>query len=105
MNQKHLLRFIKSKLKRSGNEIVTTRDGALLTLADVFRSLKLTAYVSPRGCFRDRVAATPRPRRGYFSDASRRRRGRDVDISLMHRGDAAAATWRRVAATPRPRRG
>ena len=102
MNQKHLLRFIKSKLKRSGNEIVTTRDGALLTLADVFRSLKLTAYVSPRGCFRDRVAATPRPRRGYFSDASRRRRGRDVETS---RGDAAAATWIVRGDEARPRRG
>ena len=44
MNQKHLLRFIKSKLRKHGNEIVTNRDGALLTLADVFKSLKLTAY-------------------------------------------------------------
>ena len=44
MNQKHLLRFIKSKLRKHGNEIVTNRDGHLLTLADVFKSLKLTAY-------------------------------------------------------------
>jgi len=44
MNQKHLLRFIKSKLKRSSHEEVTRRDGKLLTLAEVFRSLKLTAY-------------------------------------------------------------
>ena len=40
-----------------------------------------------------RIAATPRPRRGYSSGESRRRRGRDVDMSLMNRGDAAAATW------------
>ena len=44
MNQKHLLRFIKSKLKKSPGDIVLSRDGTLLTLADVFRSLKLTAY-------------------------------------------------------------
>ena len=60
--------------------------------------------------FRERVAATPRPRRRYsvetrrgdavaatwiFSGGEwRRRRRRDVDIP-----------WRRVAATPRPRRG
>ena len=58
---------------------------------------------------RGRVAATPRPRRGYFvetrrggaaaatwlfrGDNSRRRRGRDVDVP-----------GRRVAAAPRPRR-
>ena len=44
MNQKHLLRFIKSKLKKAPGDIVLSRDGTLLTLADVFRSLKLTAY-------------------------------------------------------------
>ena len=44
MNQKHLLRFIKAKLRKAGAEVVLSRDGALLTLADVFRSLKLTAY-------------------------------------------------------------
>ncbi|KAJ7016880.1 hypothetical protein C8F04DRAFT_1158918 [Mycena alexandri] len=36
MNQKHLLRFIKSKMKRSPD--------AALTLTQVFQSLKLTAY-------------------------------------------------------------
>ena len=44
------------------------------------------------------TAATPRPRRGHFSDESRRR-------SPTNRGDAAAATrtfLRRIAATPRP---
>ena len=56
---------------------------------------------------RRRVAAAPRPRRGY-SVGSRRRRGRDVDPSEeTSRGAAAAATriFRGVAATPRPRRG
>ncbi|TDL22174.1 AMP deaminase [Rickenella mellea] len=44
MNQKHLLRFIKSKMKRSPNDEVIFRDGAVLTLAQVFESLNLTAY-------------------------------------------------------------
>jgi AMP deaminase len=44
MNQKHLLRFIKHKLKHSPNEIVTIRDGKKLTLSEVFKSLHLTAY-------------------------------------------------------------
>ncbi|THH20553.1 hypothetical protein EW146_g851 [Bondarzewia mesenterica] len=44
MNQKHLLRFIKSKMKRSPNDVVIFRDGAELTLTQVFESLKLTAY-------------------------------------------------------------
>lgn len=44
MNQKHLLRFIKYKLKTLPNEQVIFRDGKLLTLEEVFDSLKLTAY-------------------------------------------------------------
>lgn len=44
MNQKHLLRFIKHKLKRFDNEVVVYRDGRLLTLGEVFKSLRLTAY-------------------------------------------------------------
>ncbi|KAF8895649.1 hypothetical protein BD779DRAFT_1467019 [Infundibulicybe gibba] len=44
MNQKHLLRFIKSKMKRSPDDVVIFRDGAELTLEQVFQSLKLTAY-------------------------------------------------------------
>ncbi|KAG8958091.1 AMP deaminase [Tulasnella sp. 419] len=44
MNQKHLLRFIKSKMKRSPNDVVIFRDGAELTLEQVFQSLGLTAY-------------------------------------------------------------
>ncbi|KAJ6579423.1 hypothetical protein B0H10DRAFT_1835530 [Mycena sp. CBHHK59/15] len=44
MNQKHLLRFIKAKMKRSPDDVVIFRDGAELTLQQVFQSLKLTAY-------------------------------------------------------------
>ncbi|KAL2917705.1 AMP deaminase [Polyrhizophydium stewartii] len=44
MNQKHLLRFIKSKLKKNSSDNVIIRDGKHLTLAQVFESLKLTAY-------------------------------------------------------------
>ncbi|CAK4078537.1 unnamed protein product [Aphanomyces euteiches] len=44
MNQKHLLRFIKSKLKTNPGEIVIFRDGRFMTLSEVFRSLNLTAY-------------------------------------------------------------
>ncbi|KAL0069172.1 AMP deaminase [Marasmius tenuissimus] len=44
MNQKHLLRFIKSKMKRSSKDVVIFRDGAELTLEQVFQSLKLSAY-------------------------------------------------------------
>lgn len=42
MHQKHLLRFIKSKLRKEPNELVIFRDGKYLTLAEVFESLKLT---------------------------------------------------------------
>ncbi|MCJ1388034.1 AMP deaminase [Xylographa bjoerkii] len=44
MNQKHLLRFIKSKMKRSPDEVVMYRDGKHLTLREVFESINLTAY-------------------------------------------------------------
>jgi AMP deaminase len=61
MNQKHLLRFIKSKMKKSPDvsfkhtpfptvrdpaqqDVVIFRDGRELTLRQVFESLKLTAY-------------------------------------------------------------
>lgn len=44
MNQKHLLRFIKSKMKKSPDERVLVRDGKTLTLREVFESLNLTAY-------------------------------------------------------------
>lgn len=35
MNQKHLLRFIKHKLKRCPNEVVSYRDGRFMTLSEV----------------------------------------------------------------------
>jgi len=44
MNQKHLLRFIKSKMKKSPDEEVIVRDGEVLTLREVFESINLTAY-------------------------------------------------------------
>lgn len=44
MNQKHLLRFIKYKLKTEPKEQVIFRDGKILTLEEVFDSLNLTAY-------------------------------------------------------------
>lgn len=44
MNQKHLLRFIKSKMKKCPNEVVMFRDGKHLTLTEVFESINLTAY-------------------------------------------------------------
>lgn len=44
MNQKHLLRFIKSKMKKSPDEVVLYRDGKHLTLREVFESIKLTAH-------------------------------------------------------------
>jgi hypothetical protein len=37
MNLKHLLRFIKHKLKTSGGEIVAFRDGQFMTLKEVFQ--------------------------------------------------------------------
>ena len=44
MNQKHLLRFIKSKMKKCPDEVVLFRDGKKLTLREVFESINLTAY-------------------------------------------------------------
>jgi AMP deaminase len=44
MNQKHLLRFIKSKMKKCPDEVVLERDGKQLTLREVFESINLTAY-------------------------------------------------------------
>ena len=42
MHQKHLLRFIKSKLRKEPDEVVIFRDGKYLTLREVFESLNLT---------------------------------------------------------------
>ena len=44
MNQKHLLRFIKSKMKKVPEEKVLYRDGKHLSLEEVFDSINLTAY-------------------------------------------------------------
>ncbi|KAF8685444.1 hypothetical protein RHS04_00662 [Rhizoctonia solani] len=44
MNQKHLLRFIKHKMKHHPDDKVIVRDGKELTLREVFESLNLTAY-------------------------------------------------------------
>ena len=44
MNSKHLLRYIKRKLRTCADEVVINREGTFLTLRDVFRSLDLTAY-------------------------------------------------------------
>lgn len=44
MNQKHLLRYMKSKMKKSSDEIVLNKDGVDLTLADVFKQMNLTSY-------------------------------------------------------------
>ncbi|KAG2702230.1 hypothetical protein I3760_06G080900 [Carya illinoinensis] len=44
MNQKHLLRFIKSKLKKEPDEVVIFRDGKYMTLKEVFESLELTGH-------------------------------------------------------------
>ena len=44
MHQKHLLRFIKAKLKKEGDEVVIFRDGKYLTLKEVFESLNMTPY-------------------------------------------------------------
>ncbi|KAF8933109.1 AMP deaminase [Dissophora ornata] len=44
MNQKHLLRFIKAKMRKMPKDVVIFRDGKNLTLEEVFKSLNLTAY-------------------------------------------------------------
>lgn len=44
MHQKHLLRFIKSKLRKEPDEVVIFRDGKYLTLKEVFESLHLSGY-------------------------------------------------------------
>lgn len=44
MNSKHLLRFIKSKLKHSASDKVMFREGKEMSLQDVFDSLEMSAY-------------------------------------------------------------
>ena len=48
MHQKHLLRFIKSKLRKEPDEVVIFRDGKWLTLKEVFESLHLTGCAAPQ---------------------------------------------------------
>ncbi len=70
MHQKHLLRFIKSKLRKEPNEVVIFRDGKYLTLKEVFESLNLTGCVlaawvhCPTACMSTRSGAC-------FADQSR----------------------------------
>jgi hypothetical protein len=47
MHQKHLLRFIKSKLRKEPDEVVIFRDGKYLTLREVFESLNMTGCGPP----------------------------------------------------------
>lgn len=61
MNQKHLLRFIKSKMKKHSNEVVLFRDGKHLTLAEVFASINLTAYDLSIDTLDMHVRAFPEP--------------------------------------------
>ncbi|CAF1205886.1 unnamed protein product [Adineta steineri] len=45
MNQKHLLRFMKKKMKTSGDmNVYKTKDGRIMTLKEVFDELQITAY-------------------------------------------------------------
>lgn len=57
MNQKHLLKFIKKKLRTEGQETVIYRDGRYWTLQEVFDSLSLnedTITVDTLDCHADR---------------------------------------------------
>ncbi len=63
MNQKHLLRFIKSKMKKCPNEVVLYRDKKHLTLAEVFESINLTAYDLSIDTIDMHVSALPRASR------------------------------------------
>jgi AMP deaminase len=45
MNQKHLLRFMKKKMKTLGDmHVYKTKEGKMMTLNEVFDELKITAY-------------------------------------------------------------
>ena len=45
MNQKHLLRFMKKKMKTSGDmHVYKTKEGRVMTLKEVFDELQITAY-------------------------------------------------------------
>ena len=94
-----------------GGEVLPTPETAEAVVA----ALRRSGFIDERGYlvedprrsnWRDTVREAVRSPRGYVSDESRRRRGRDVDIP-RRRVDAAAATWiiRGGKSTPRPRRG
>ena len=56
MNQKHLLKFIKKKLRTEPNEIVTVKAGQPQTLQQVFQDLHITSYelsVDSLNCYAD----------------------------------------------------
>lgn len=59
MNSKHLLRFIKSKLKHSASDKVMFREGKEMTLQDVFDSLEMTAYDLSIDTLDTHVSRTP----------------------------------------------
>ena len=44
MNQKHLLRFIKKKIKNSSDDVVIDSNGVRLTLQQLFDEMHLKAY-------------------------------------------------------------
>eukprot|EP00698_Gefionella_okellyi_P012837 TRINITY_DN3486_c0_g1_i1.p1 TRINITY_DN3486_c0_g1~~TRINITY_DN3486_c0_g1_i1.p1 ORF type:complete len:784 (+),score=142.57 TRINITY_DN3486_c0_g1_i1:28-2352(+) len=44
MNQKHLLKFIKRKLREAPDDVVIYRDGHLLTLREVFESINMSPH-------------------------------------------------------------
>lgn len=71
MNQKHLLRFIKSKMKKCPDEYVLFRDGRNLTLREVFESINLTAYdlsIDTLDMHVSRIPSPPILFPGYLSD-------------------------------------
>ena len=86
-------------------QLLTLPIGQMLAVTDFLTSLDFEGSVgslsaAPRPGW---VAATPtgRATRIVLGRIATRRRGRDLDISLTNRGDAAAVL-RRVAAPPRP---
>lgn len=56
MNQKHLLKFIKKKIRTEPNETVTVQHGTTKTLKEVFEELHITGYelsVDSLNCYAD----------------------------------------------------
>lgn len=44
MNQKHLLRFIKKKMKKEADMVVLEKEGRHVTMREVFKSMGIDAY-------------------------------------------------------------